>query len=90
MSENRHARRQPAVLLGAGINLIEVIRSLAFVGIPSAIVAPDHDAARLSRHATTITTRNWSDPQYRVALYDHGLGDHRPIHCRVGELRPLV
>jgi predicted ATP-grasp superfamily ATP-dependent carboligase len=63
MNLSRRAQRPPAVLLGSDVNLTEVARSLAFVGIPSAIVAPDHDAARLSRHATTITTHNWSDPE---------------------------
>jgi D-aspartate ligase len=63
MSRSRRTRRPPAVLLGAGVNLIEVTRALAVAEIPSAIVASDHDAARLSRHATTITTRNWSDPE---------------------------
>jgi predicted ATP-grasp superfamily ATP-dependent carboligase len=48
--------------MGAGVNLIEVVRSLAVAGIPSAIVAPGHDAARLSRHATVVTPHNWSDP----------------------------
>jgi D-aspartate ligase len=86
MSGNRHARRQPAVLLGAGINLIEVIRSLAFVGIPSAIVAPDHDAARLSRHAITITTRNWSDPD--VVSSEKGLVERLVNYARTQPAPP--
>jgi D-aspartate ligase len=56
-------RQPPAVVLGAGVNLIEVVRSLALAGLRGAVVAPDHDAARLSRHATGITTWNWSDPR---------------------------
>jgi D-aspartate ligase len=63
MNLSRRAQQPPAVLLGSDVNLTEVARSLAFVGIPSAIVAPDHDAARLSRHTTTITTHHWSDPE---------------------------
>lgn len=52
-----------AVVLGGGVNLIEVVRSLALAGVDSAVVAPDHDAARLSRHATAITSWNWSEPE---------------------------
>ncbi|NJC71275.1 ATP-grasp domain-containing protein [Planosporangium thailandense] len=63
MRRNRSPRRPPAVLLGAGVNLIEVTRALAVAGIPSAIAAPDQDAARLSRHTTVVATHNWSDPE---------------------------
>jgi predicted ATP-grasp superfamily ATP-dependent carboligase len=52
----------PAVVLGGGVNLIEVVRSLALAGVPTATVAPAHDAARLSRHATVVAAVEWSDP----------------------------
>jgi D-aspartate ligase len=51
-----------AVVLGAGVNLIEVVRSLALADVPTATVAPARDAVRLSRHATAITTVEWTDP----------------------------
>jgi predicted ATP-grasp superfamily ATP-dependent carboligase len=51
-----------AVVLGSGVNLIEVVRSLALAGVPAATVAPAHDAARLSRHATAVAVAEWSDP----------------------------
>jgi predicted ATP-grasp superfamily ATP-dependent carboligase len=63
MSRNSRVRLPRAVVLGGGVNLIEVVRSLALAGVASAVVAPDHDAARLSRHATAITTWNWSEPR---------------------------
>jgi D-aspartate ligase len=62
MSRSRRVQSPPAVVLGAGVNLIEVVRSLALAGAPSAVVAPDHDAAGLSRHVTTIMRWKWSDP----------------------------
>ena len=68
MSRNARVRLPRAVVLGAGVNLIEVVRSLALAGVASAIVAPGRDAARLSRHATAITDWNWTDP--RVASRD--------------------
>ncbi|GAA0807987.1 carboxylate--amine ligase [Spirilliplanes yamanashiensis] len=55
-------RAPAAVVLGGGVNLIEVVRSLALAGVPTATVAPAHDAARLSRHATAVLTVEWSDP----------------------------
>ena len=55
-------RPAPAVVLGAGVNLIEVLRALALAGVPTATVAPGHDAARLSRHSTVVATVEWSDP----------------------------
>ncbi|HEX8347691.1 MAG TPA: ATP-grasp domain-containing protein [Actinoplanes sp.] len=55
-------RPAPAVVLGAGVNLIEVVRALALAGVPTATVAPGRDAARLSRHATAVATVDWSDP----------------------------
>jgi predicted ATP-grasp superfamily ATP-dependent carboligase len=60
----RHRRVRPpaAVVLGAGVNLIEVVRSLSLAGVPSAVVGPGGTAARLSRHATAVVTWNWSDP----------------------------
>jgi D-aspartate ligase len=63
MRRSQWERRPPAVLLGGGVNLIEVTRALAVAGIPSAIVVPDHDAAGLSRHTTMVATHNWSDPE---------------------------
>src|SRR5690242_20011380 len=62
MSRRGRVQLPHAVVLGAGVNLIEVVRSLALAGAPSAVVAPDHDAAGLSRHANTVTRWNWSDP----------------------------
>jgi len=62
MSRGTRVRLPRAVVLGGGVNLIEVVRSLALAGVSSAIVAPDHDAARLSRHTTAVTTWNWSEP----------------------------
>jgi D-aspartate ligase len=50
-----------AVVLGAGVNLIEVVRSLSLADVPTATVAPARDAARLSRHATAIATVEWSN-----------------------------
>src|SRR5829696_5479340 len=55
-------RAPAAAVLGGGVNLIEVVRSLALVGVPSATVAPGHDATRLSRHATPVAAVDWSDP----------------------------
>lgn len=55
----RRAGLAPAVVLGAGVNLIEVVRSLALAGIPVAVVAPAGDAATRSRHAESITAWNW-------------------------------
>ncbi len=55
-------RRQPtspAVVLGAGVNLIEVVRSLSLAGIDAAIVAPPRDPTSRSRHASSITTWDW-------------------------------
>jgi D-aspartate ligase len=55
-------RTPAAVVLGSGVNLIEVVRALSLVGVPTAVVAPGRDAARLSRHASTVATVEWSDP----------------------------
>jgi predicted ATP-grasp superfamily ATP-dependent carboligase len=63
MMRRSRGHQPPAVVLGAGVNLIEVVRSLALAGVGSAVVPPDHDAARLSRHAARVTTWNWSDPR---------------------------
>lgn len=62
MSRPRRADNLPAVVLGSGVNLIEVVRSLALAGIGSAIVAPEHDPSRLSRHTHPIASWDWSDP----------------------------
>ena len=59
---NRCHREPPAVVLGAGVNLIEVVRSLALAGLTGAVVTGAHDAARLSRYATAVTTWEWTDP----------------------------
>jgi D-aspartate ligase len=55
-------RPPAAVVLGAGVNLIEVVRSLALARVPSAVVAPGRDAARVSRYANPVAAWEWSDP----------------------------
>jgi predicted ATP-grasp superfamily ATP-dependent carboligase len=57
--------------MGAGMNLIEVVRSLALAGVHSVIVPPSRDAARLSRHATRVVSWEWTDPA--AAGHDHRL-----------------
>jgi D-aspartate ligase len=88
MSRSSAVRPARAVVLGGGVNLIEVVRSLALAGVDSAVVAPDHDAARLSRHATAITSWNWSEPRLvdrdrdllvRLAGYAAGLPAPPPL-----------
>lgn len=71
MSQNVRVDRPPAVVLGSGVNLIEVVRSLSRAGVRSAVVAPANDPARLSRHVVQIATWDWSDP--RDVSEDRGL-----------------
>jgi D-aspartate ligase len=61
MSRGRSpARRPTAVVMGVGVNLIEVIRSLSLTGVRTAVVTDAHDAARLSRWATTAVSWDWT------------------------------
>lgn len=52
-----------AVVLGSGVNLIEVVRALSIAGVRSGVVPGPAEPARLSRHVTTVAVRDWADPQ---------------------------
>jgi len=55
-------RLPDAVILGGGVNLIEVVRALALAGIRSRLLPGPYDPGRRSRYATTVTVRDWADP----------------------------
>lgn len=52
-----------ALVLGSGVNLIEVVRALAMAGVRSRVVPVPGEPAARSRHATVIATRDWADPE---------------------------
>lgn len=55
-----------ALLLGSGG--VEILRSLAMVGVSAGVVAPARDPAHCSRHAQSVLTWDWSPDRNDAAL----------------------
>lgn len=59
---HRPSARREAVVLGAGVNLVEVVRALALAGVNNVVVTGRHEPAALSRHVRRIMVWDWSSP----------------------------
>jgi D-aspartate ligase len=74
-----------ALILGSGVNLIEVVRALALAGIRSQVVPVPGEPAARSRHATVVASRDWADPgvggeeEFVAALVAYGRRQERPL-----------